>query len=254
MRYSNSQNANIRGLNLTLGTGNIIWAFLFHFSFISSASWLILMGVMSTRHQGVIAFLRIVIFFWEFFFFQADSHMRDDCYMGHTHHSLQDNLELMVCSMFTVTNMFGAWHHLLHHLCPVLLLCSMGLFCPPHLFCLLHLLYFLCLCQSVVSISAANTRLDTHLLLPSMLHFHLFFPPLLLACLHLCNLGIVLQVTHQLSVRHLDPGMWHVWAMKFKHILEQSKLQFKCAYRIRQTIEACCSTPSPCWVHIHNGP
>ena len=34
----------------------------------------------------------------------------DDCYMGCTHHSLQDNLESTVRSMFTVPNMFGAWH------------------------------------------------------------------------------------------------------------------------------------------------
>ena len=28
--------------------------------------------------------------------------------MGHTHHSLQDKLELIVCSMFTGPNVFGA--------------------------------------------------------------------------------------------------------------------------------------------------
>ena len=61
MRYSKSQNAGIGRLNLTLGARNVIWAFLFHFSFISSASWLVLGGVMSTRHQVVITLSRIVI-------------------------------------------------------------------------------------------------------------------------------------------------------------------------------------------------
>ena len=46
---------------MTLGTRNVIWAFLFHFSFVSSASWLILRGVMSTRHQVVITLSRIII-------------------------------------------------------------------------------------------------------------------------------------------------------------------------------------------------
>ena len=36
--------------------------------------------------------------------------MRDDCYVGCTHRSLQDNLESTVHSMFTVPNVFGAWH------------------------------------------------------------------------------------------------------------------------------------------------
>ena len=61
MRYSKSRNAGIGHLNLTLGARNVIWAFLFHFSFISSASWLVLGGVMSTRHQAVITLSRIVI-------------------------------------------------------------------------------------------------------------------------------------------------------------------------------------------------
>ena len=43
-----------------------------------------------------------------FFISWAGSHMRDDCYVGCTHCSLQDNLESTVCSMFTVPNMFGA--------------------------------------------------------------------------------------------------------------------------------------------------
>ena len=38
------------------------------------------------------------------------SHTRDDCYVGRTHHLLQDNLKLTVHSMFTVPNVFGAWH------------------------------------------------------------------------------------------------------------------------------------------------
>ena len=54
------RNASIGRLNLTLGARNVIWAFLFRFSFVSSASWLILGGVMSSRRQAVIALLRIV--------------------------------------------------------------------------------------------------------------------------------------------------------------------------------------------------
>ena len=46
---------------LTLGARNVIWAFLFRFSFISSASWLVLRGVMSARCQAVITLSRIVI-------------------------------------------------------------------------------------------------------------------------------------------------------------------------------------------------
>ena len=82
---------------------------------------------MSTMHQVVITLSRIVfscdgwlqcavpisririIHLREFFFISwAGSRTRDDCYMGHTHHSLQDNLESTVHSMFTVPNMFGA--------------------------------------------------------------------------------------------------------------------------------------------------
>ena len=55
-----SWNASIGHLNLTLGTRNVIWTFLFHFSFVSSASWLVLRGVMSVRCQAAIALLRIV--------------------------------------------------------------------------------------------------------------------------------------------------------------------------------------------------
>ena len=36
--------------------------------------------------------------------------MRDDCYVGCTHRSLQDNLKSTVHSMFTVPNVFGVWH------------------------------------------------------------------------------------------------------------------------------------------------
>ena len=129
MRYSKSRNAGIGRLNLTLGARNVIWIFLFHFSFISSASWLILRGVMSARRQAAIALLRIVfscngwlrctvpisciriIHLHEFFFISwAGSRAKDDCYMGRTHRSLQDNLESTVHSMFTVPNVFGAWH------------------------------------------------------------------------------------------------------------------------------------------------
>ena len=59
--FKKNRNASIGHLNLTLGARNVIWIFLFHFSFVSSASWLILGGVMSTRHQVVITLSRIVI-------------------------------------------------------------------------------------------------------------------------------------------------------------------------------------------------
>ena len=131
MRYSKGRNAGIGHLNLTLGTRNVIWAFLFHFSFVSSASWLVPGGVMSSRRQVVIALLRIVFlcngWLWHtvlishiriirlhgfFFISWASSHAKDDCYMGCTHRSLQDKLESIVCSMFTVPNVFGAWHRI----------------------------------------------------------------------------------------------------------------------------------------------
>ena len=82
---------------------------------------------MSSRHQAVIALLRIVfscdgwlqcavlisciriIRLHGFFFISwASSHAKDDCYVGRTHCSLQDNLELTVHSMFTVPNVIGA--------------------------------------------------------------------------------------------------------------------------------------------------
>ena len=131
MRYSKNRNAGIGRLNLTLGARNVIWIFLFHFSFVSSASWLVLEGVMSTTHQVVITLSRIVfscdgwlqqavpishiriIHLHGFFFISwASSRAKDDCYVGHTHRSLQDKLKLIVCSMFTVPNMFGPWHHI----------------------------------------------------------------------------------------------------------------------------------------------
>ena len=81
---------------------------------------------MSARRQAVIALLRIVfscngwlrhavlisciriIHLHEFFFISwAGSRAKDDCYMGRTRHSLQDKLESIVCSMFTVPNVFG---------------------------------------------------------------------------------------------------------------------------------------------------
>ena len=81
---------------------------------------------MSARHQAAITLSRIVFLCdgWlrravlishmrithlhEFFFISwAGSHAKDDCYMGCTHRSLQDNLKLTVHSMFTVPNVFG---------------------------------------------------------------------------------------------------------------------------------------------------
>ena len=82
---------------------------------------------MSASHQAAIALSRIVflcdgwlrcvvpisririIHLREFFFISwAGSRAKDDCYVGCTHHSLQDNLESTVHSMFTVPNVFGA--------------------------------------------------------------------------------------------------------------------------------------------------
>ena len=128
MRYSKSRNAGTGRLNLTLGARNVIWAFLFHFSFVSSGSWLVLGGVMSTRCQAVITLSRIVFlcdgWLWHailisririihphgfFFVSWASSCAKDDCYVGCTHHSLQANFESTVHSMFTVPNVFGVW-------------------------------------------------------------------------------------------------------------------------------------------------
>ena len=85
--------------------------------------------MMSARCQAAITLSRIVfscdgwlqravlishiriIHLQEFFFISwAGSRVKDDCYVGRTHRSLQDKLELIVCSMFTVPNVFGAWH------------------------------------------------------------------------------------------------------------------------------------------------
>ena len=81
---------------------------------------------MSSRHQAAIALLRIVfscdgwlqcgvlishiriICLHGFFSISwASSRAKDDCYVGRTHRSLQDKLESIVCSMFTVPNVFG---------------------------------------------------------------------------------------------------------------------------------------------------
>ena len=114
MRYSKSRNAGTGCLNLTLGARNVIWIFLFHFSFVSSASWLVLGGVMSTTHQVVITLSRIV--------FSCDGWLQQAVPISHIRIILlhefffiswvQDNLESIVCSMFTVPNVFGAWQHI----------------------------------------------------------------------------------------------------------------------------------------------
>ena len=59
------------------------------------------------RHAILISCIRIIRLHGFFFISWASSRAKDDCYMGRTHHSLQDKLELIVCSMFTVPNMFG---------------------------------------------------------------------------------------------------------------------------------------------------
>ena len=55
----------------------------------------------------LISHIRIIRLHGFFFVSWASSCVKDDCYMGRTHCSLQDNLESIVCSMFTVPNMFG---------------------------------------------------------------------------------------------------------------------------------------------------
>ena len=60
------------------------------------------------RHAVLISHIRIIHLHGFFFISWASSCAKDDCYVGHTHCSLQDKLELIVCSMFTVPNMFGA--------------------------------------------------------------------------------------------------------------------------------------------------
>ena len=59
------------------------------------------------RHAILISHIRIIRLHGFFFISWASSCAKDDCYVGRTHHSLQDKLELIVCSMFTVPNMFG---------------------------------------------------------------------------------------------------------------------------------------------------
>ena len=59
------------------------------------------------RHAVLISCIRIIHLHGFFFISWASSCAKDDCYMGHTHRSLQDKLELIVCSMFTVPNVFG---------------------------------------------------------------------------------------------------------------------------------------------------
>ena len=60
------------------------------------------------RHAVLISPIRITRLHRFFFISWASSRVKDDCYMGHTHRSLQDKLESIVCSMFTVPNVFGA--------------------------------------------------------------------------------------------------------------------------------------------------
>ena len=66
---------------------------------------------------------------WILFISWASSCVKDDCYMGHTHHSLQDKLESIVCSMFTVPNVFGAWQHVI---CLWYLILTWQTFMIPH--------------------------------------------------------------------------------------------------------------------------
>ena len=60
------------------------------------------------RRAVLISPIRIICLHGFFFISWASSCAKDDCYVGHTHCSLQDNLESTVHSMFTVPNMFGA--------------------------------------------------------------------------------------------------------------------------------------------------
>ena len=60
------------------------------------------------RHAVLISRIRIIYLHEIFFISWAGSHVKDDCYVGHTHRSLQDKLKSIVCSMFTVPNVFGA--------------------------------------------------------------------------------------------------------------------------------------------------
>ena len=59
------------------------------------------------RCAVLISRIRIICLHGFFFISWASSHAKDDCYVGHTHRSLQDNLKSTVHSMFTVPNVFG---------------------------------------------------------------------------------------------------------------------------------------------------
>ena len=60
------------------------------------------------RHAVLISRIRIICLHGFFFISWASSCVKDDCYMGRTHCLLQDKLKSIVCSMFTVPNVFGA--------------------------------------------------------------------------------------------------------------------------------------------------
>ena len=60
------------------------------------------------RHAVLISRIRIIHLHEFFFISWAGSCAKDDCYVGRTHRLLQDKLESIVCSMFTVPNVFGA--------------------------------------------------------------------------------------------------------------------------------------------------
>ena len=59
------------------------------------------------RHAILISRIRIIRLHGFFFISWASSRVKDDYYVGHTHRSLQDKLKSIVCSMFTVPNVFG---------------------------------------------------------------------------------------------------------------------------------------------------
>ena len=59
------------------------------------------------RRPILISRIRIIRLHGFFFISWASSHAKDDCYVGRTHCLLQDKLESIVCSMFTVPNVFG---------------------------------------------------------------------------------------------------------------------------------------------------
>ena len=61
------------------------------------------------RHAILISCIRIIRLHGFFFISWASSHVKDDCYVGCTHRSLQDKFKSTVHSMFTVPNVFGLW-------------------------------------------------------------------------------------------------------------------------------------------------